>query len=573
MKKTLLLSLSLAALAGQAQAEVKEPAIYQEASIQRISADGRYAVSEVYGTVKIYDLVNGTVKEFGPDENWVEYYSVGLGNCLTADGSVLVASTNSNSDAAYYTNGEWHQLNVPDAEKTNLSNGITPDGSRICGSVGLNNMTLDEAIMQVPVYWDRNADGTYGEYHLLPYPEKDLFGETPQYLTAVAISDDGKTIAGQMVFSSGRMAIPVVYTVNDKGEWSYNLPTESLFNPDKIEPVENPGDGPMPPYQPDYMTEAELEAYEAAVNAFYNGESPDYPEYTDYMSADEKAQYEQAVATYQAAYDEWDAKYAAYSEYTDQIYQSSPCFLFNNCMLSTDGKYVVSTLEMEDPNADPFSWFPSMIYVPCTVNIETGELVKYESDKSLLASGVADGGVILASNGQSSIPMEGFVIKNGEIQNIADYIKSLSPELGEWIVRNMSHEVVVDYDPETWEEIFAEVTFTGIPVATPDMGIIAIWNNCPWDEFNAESVIFDLTGLAGINSVSAQAKNIKVMAKGIVAVPEGFGSLQVYNLNGQCVKTIAAPCGLVNLGVAPGAYIVKGTRTDGTVSVVKLAAN
>lgn len=573
MKKSLLLSLSLTAIAGIAQAEIKEPVIYEDASIQRFSADGTVAVSEVYGVLKIYDLVNGTVKEFVPDENWVNYYSVGLGNFITADGSVIVASTLSDNDAAYYANGEWHQLNVPDEGMTNLSNGITPDGSRICGSIGLSAMTLEETIMLVPAYWDRNEDGTYGEYHPLPYPTKDLFGETPQYLTAVSISADGKTIVGQMVFSSGRMAIPIVYTVDDKGEWSYSLPTASLFNPDQIEPVENPGDGPMPPSQEEYMTEEELAAYTAAVEAFFNGEISDYPEYTDFMTEEETAAYLQAYDAYLAVYEEWDEKYNAYSEYAEMVYASSPNFLFNNCLLSTDDKYIVSSLEMDDPNADPWSWFKKSINIPVSVNIETGELIKYESEISLMASGVADGGIILASNGQSSTPMEGFVIKDGEIYNLVAYLNNISPEYGQWITSNMSHEVVVGYEDETWEEIFEEMTFTGIPVATPDMSKISIWNTCPWSDQSAESVIFDLTPSSGIATINAQVKNIKVMGKGVVAVPEGFNAIAVYNLNGQCVKTLDAPCGLIKLGVAPGAYIVKGTRTDGSVSVVKLACN
>ncbi|MDE6484079.1 MAG: hypothetical protein K2L14_01625 [Duncaniella sp.] len=575
MKKSLLFILAATAGVSAASAQFKTPVVYPESAIQRISADGHYAISEVLGTIKIYDLEAGTEVAYEVSEDMMQYYSLGHGNCVTPDGGVILGSSIYYPlDASYLQNGEWHALNVPSAEKDNLANGITPDGSRICGSVGLNEMTFESVIMQIPAYWDRNADGTYGEYHVLPYPDKDLFGEVPQYVTAISISADGKTIVGQMTFGSGAMVIPVVYKEDDKGEWSYSLPTKDLFNPEGLEPVENPGDGPMPPSQEDYMTEAELAEYQAAVDAYFANERPLYPDYEEFMSEEEKAAYHAAVEAYQVLYDEWQVKWEEYDIYRTSVNDASPNFVFNNCMLSTDGKNIVSTLESVDPNSDPWSWFAKSIYTPATVDIETGELVKVDTELSLLASGVADDGVILVHNGQSSTPMLAYVVKNGEIQSLVDYLNTLSPEYGQWINKNMSHEVAVDYDPETWEEIFEELTFTGIPAATPDMSMVAVWNNSPWDYMeNAQSVLFDLKGFSGIASVSVAAKNLKVVAKGVISVPEGFSGLQVYNLNGQCVKTVSSPYGLVKLNVAPGAYIVKGTRADGSTSILKVAAN
>lgn len=574
MKKTLLFTFALVACIGSATAEIKAPQLHHDTSIIRISEDGRYAVSEIYGTLKIFDLVEGTIQEYNASDDDVYLYSVGHGNCMTSDGSIIVGNTMSQSDAAYLKDGEWHQLDVPDVERLNFPNAITPDGSRICGNVGMNDMSLEEVTMQIPAYWDRNADGNgYGKCNILPYPTKDLFGEVPQYVTAISISADGKTIIGQMVFSSGSMTIPVVYKEDDKGEWTYTLPTQSLFNPNHIEPVENPGDGPTPPNYESFMTEAELQAYNEAVNAYYNMETSDYPDFQDFMTDEEKAQYEAAYADYQVINNEWSEKWEAYSEYLQEVVDASPCFLFNNCMMSVDQKYIVSTLEMSDPNGDPWSWFPQMIYVPCYVDIETGELTKIESDMSLLASGVAKDGIILANNGQSAMPMTAYVIKDGEIQTLEAYLNAISPEYGEWITKNMSHEIAVDYDPDTWEEIFEELTYTGIPTANPDMSVIAFWNNSPWDFMeSAESVIFDLKDNAGIHTINA-VNNIKVVANGIVSVPEGYGSLALYDLNGRCIKTLNAPHGLIRINMAGGLYLLKATRADGSVSVVKLVCN
>lgn len=585
MKKSLLLSLAIATCIGSAMAETPEPTIYPDASFQRISADGNVIVSQLYETVTIYNLADGTTQVFEPGDSYTISYSLGLGNCITADGSILLGSTKSDCDAAYLQNGEWHQLNVPDTEFTNLSNGITPDGSRICGSVGLSALTLEDALMQAPAYWDRNADGNgYGECHILPYPTKDLFGEKPQYVTAISISDDGKTIVGQMVFSSGMMIIPVVYTEDANGEWSYSLPTKDLFNPDHLEAVEDPGYGPEGPYYESYMTEEELAAYQTAMEEYnqavtdyfqagdFDAPFPEMPDYKNYMSEASMAKYTEAVNAYKIAYAEWEEKFDAYWDYMDGVMASSPTFTFNNVLLSLDGKYIVSTLETEDPNGSA-GWGPPLhLYTPTTLDIATGELKKIETESTCLASGVAGDGVIFGYNGQRSVPMTGYVLRNGDVQTIQEYITAKVPAYGEWITKNLSHEVVVGYDEETWEEIIEEVLFTGMPISTPDMKIIAFWSTTPWDyDLTAQGVVFDMSDAGSVKAIVIGKNALTVGADGSVKVPEGFVSLDVYNVGGARVKSVNKPAGNVQLNLGNGVYIAKGTRADGTVSIVKIS--
>lgn len=563
MKKSLLFCLAVAACVSPAMAQTKTPTIYPNASFQHISANGRIVVSDLWGTVTLYDLVEESVTTYDPGDEWLYEYSVGQGNCITADGSILLGSTN-NQDAAYLINGEWIQLNVPDENKTNVCNGITPDGARICGSVGLANMTMDEVIMQVPVFWDRQANGDgYGEYHVLPYPTKDFFGDTPQYVTAVTISDDGKTIVGQVQFSSGFMAVPIVFTEDAEGNWSYSFPTKALFNPNEIPSVENPGESPEYPDARPYMTEENRAAYQEAYDQYL------WPDPQDYLTEEGKAEYAAALAKYKTEYDEWQEKFNDFMDYQLTVIEESPNFLFNNVLLSTDGKYIVSTLLKEVPDDDPMAWFPTKtLYTPCSVNIATGELKTVDTDLSLFACGVADNGVILAYNGVESIPMLGYVINGDEVQPIDEYISSKVPSYGEWIKRNMTHEIVVDYDDE-WNEIYEEVTFTGMPVATPDLSVIAIWNNCPWDYMSAEGVVFDMSQTSGIAAIAAANKDLS-FANGELNIPAGFDSVEIFNLGGACVKTVNGVEGSVKLNLANGVYIAKGTRVDGSVSVIKL---
>lgn len=574
MKKTLLLGFALATCFGSGYAA--EPMTLKGASVQQISADGHYAVSEVYGTVIIYDLKTGDIANiFEPDEDYIYSYSLGLGNCVTADGSIILGSTKESSNACYLQNGEWHDLNVPTSddgeELINLSNGITPDGSRICGSIGLVQMTLEDALMMIPGYWDRNADGTYGEYKLLPYPGTDLFGKTPQYITAIAISSDGKTIVGQVRDCRGMYHYPIVYTEDAQGKWSYSLPTKDLFNPNGIELAPDPGESPAWPYYANYMTEAEITEYEAAEEAYYAGELDEYPDFKDFMG-------EESLAKYNAAkdeYDEWEAKYDAYTDSYMEISETSPNFLFNNVYISTDGKKVVGTLTREEESDTPsWGWGPSSITIntPCSVEIATGKLTAVDTEISCMVSGVADNDIILASNEVGSIPMTGYVIKDGEMQTIDAYIASKSATYGEWIKTNMTHEAIIGWDDD-YNEIIEEVVYTGVPVATPDMSFIAIWNDCGWDydtEYFAETTVFDMTATGGISSIIVSDSNLSVDENGNLNVPDGFVSVQIYNVNGACVKSVET-VGTVDMNLASGVYIAKGTRNDGSVSIVKIA--
>lgn len=570
--------MALGACVASADGAIVEPKVYDNASFQALSADGRFAVSELSGIVTIYDFKENKETVFEPNGEY--YYGVGLGSCLTASGDILVGNTKESVNAAYYDGESWKELSVPNPEGTNLANSITPDGSRICGSVGFHEMSLDDAVlMQAPVYWDRNEDGGYGECHLLPYPQKDLYGSTPQYVTAIAISDDGKTIAGQVVDCRGMMVVPIVYKQADNGEWSYTLPTGDLFNPEGLEPVADPGDGPACPSQEQYMTQEEIDAYNAAYNEWvaggYNGA---FPEYTDYMTEDEQAAYVAAYDKWVEEFQDWDEKYQAFDEYYFGVYENSPTFLFNSELLSGDGSTIAvcATTERFDPN----SWFGYVtVCSPWTLDLASGDVVKYEYEKSLVITGLADDGVLLAGTEIGTFPMEGFVLRDGEVTDILDYLAALSPEYTDWFKKNMTHEVLTDYvyneEDDEWEEVFEELTYTGMPHATRDMKVLTLWNDASWDmsySMFAQGVMLDLSGDAGsVESVSASGMEMYLDAMGTLHVADDVVSVAVYDIAGACVASETAPAGTVALQLGHGVYVVKAQHADGATEVLKIA--
>lgn len=570
MKKSLLFSMVIAA--GINNVFAADPKVYQNASFQCISADGHIAVSEVRGYVVIYDLITGKQTTFGPDGDAGIYteYSLGNGNCITADGSIILGSENLDK-AIYIQDGKIYELDVPNPNLTNSYNGITPDGSRICGNVGCATMAdayASDVTMNAPAYWDRNNDGKgYSSYHLLPAPELDFFGRAPQYIKAIVISSDGKTIAGQITDARGMYAYPILYQQDDKGDWSYSLPTEKYFNPDKLPAVELPGEAPDYPNPADYMSGERKEAYQTAYDNW------EWPNPEDYMTEEEKVEYAKVLEKYQTDFEAWSEKNAAYDDYYYAVIDASPNFLTNNVFLSTDGKKIVSSLCRTIDNPDPMSWLPWIdIYTPCSIDVVSFTLTTLDSDISCMVTGVADNNIILAANEVQSVPMIGYVIQDGNIQTVDKYISSRNSAYGEWITKNLTHECITGFD-EDYNEIIEEVTYTGIPIATPDMNYISIWNDRGWDYDNydivAESVVFDMTASAGMSVANIGSEELTVDEKGNINVPEGFASVQIYNINGTCVKSVEAYAGTINLNIANGVYIIKGIRNDGYTSIIK----
>lgn len=574
MNKTLLILLSAAACVGSAVAAVPTPVLYDNVAFYGFSADGRFAVSELNGTMIIIDLQTDDMTVYPCDD--LNYYSRGYGNFITADGSVIVGSTIESGDAAYCDATGWHRLQVPDENWVNVSHGITPDGSRICGNVGANEITLSEdVIMQIPAYWDRNDDGTYGECHILPYPEEDFFKATPQYFTAINISPDGKTIAGQMQDCRGMLAVPIVYTQDEKGDWSYSFPTKDLFNPDGYEHVASPGDSPSRPSEESFMTEEEIAEYQQALDAYYaSGYTLPYPEYVDYMTDAEIEAFTAAMSEWEKEYEVWYEKYCAWDDYYMNVIATSPVFLFNSQFMSPDGSSLAVTVETTVD--DPDSWLGyRTVYNPWVIDLATNEILKYESEKSMNISCFANDGVLFAGSDRGSVPMEGYVLKDGTVTSVFDFINDLSPEYGDWIKKNMTHEISefeYDEDTENWVEVFKEMLFTGIPVATPDLKKLSFWTDAfYWNyDLDVQSVIFDLAALGGVDDVVAGNCGV-AFEGGNLQVTGVAETLAVYDVAGVCLKSVTGAQGTVALDLQHGVYVVKATFAGGVEKVLKIA--
>ena len=337
MKKVLLALLGLGASLG-ASAGVETQIIRDV--IVGLSPNGRYAASEFFGTIVIYDL--DTDEHFTYEESDTRSYGVGNGNFWGNSG--MVGYIDNTGGSAVWRGGRWNRLPLAAEDPAGLgtANGLTPDMTRICGnaSTGVGLVLDDAKLMVYPCYWDMNANNSnYGQQKPLPYPTKDLIGQVPQYVTALSITEDGKTIWGQITSGNGFFHEPIVYHQDEKGEWSYELPMHKVCMPDDIKIVPYPGDGPAVPSKENFMTAEELAAYDAAYEKYLaNPTSMKEPKYEDFMTPEEIEAYNKALEPHI----EWYAKYQEYAAMLEELMEKGVSFAFNLCYVSPDGRYMTT---------------------------------------------------------------------------------------------------------------------------------------------------------------------------------------------------------------------------------------
>lgn len=471
MKKILLLAaVGMTAIQVSAQDMWLAPG----AMFSKASEDGRYFVMEDEGCLYLYDVIteefNVYEAEYSTLENYYSpYYSVGFGNAFSAD-NVMVGNYDE-CQPAYLKDGEWYMLPVTEEDATrgncNSADAITPDGKRICGGIARDAFSVDaQNIMMVPVIWDLQANGEYGMYTVLPHPEKDFSGRTPQYITARGISDDGKTIIGQIMDYSGMSPMPIVYREAADGTWSYELPGASMmYDTNAVFP-----EYPTYPKEPEaalYLEGEALEAYKAACEAYdqavedyWNGLIDDYPtepDATQYMTEEAKALYEAAMAEYQ---EQLAAYYDALDAFDDVFYDPSVVyggsFEFNNGYISRDGKYLATTFvnSYEDPDA----WFGySVAYQPCRFDLTNAEApVELAEETNALATSIQNNGTVLYSTPADEYLRDTYLMPAGSTSGIAldDYVASVDPELGAIMKETLTFQVA-EFDEE-WNTVPGE---------------------------------------------------------------------------------------------------------------------
>lgn len=538
MKQILLITVASALCFPAFAADQLEPKMLENSIAYALSPNGQYVVSDGFSGMKIFDLKSNKVYDY-TEESDNDKYTPGISQCVSDNGIVL--GYLEDHDPSYWIEGEWHLIDIPDyATSSNIVHAITPDGHRVCGSIGVAKMSYgnDDVLMQAPCIWDWDSStGTFGSPVMLPHPDLDFTGRVPQMITAVSISHDGKTIAGQIVNATGMLAYPILYTENEDGEWSYVIPDEAALHPDgKVFP-EYPGDqGPAYPSEESFMTPAEIQEYTNAIQEYYeSGYTLPYPQYKDFMTQEEIEAFNEAMADYKVVNDIWKSKFDAWMKTFYEIKALVPDYQFNSIRISPDGKKYANTITVTGER-DPSSWFVTTDTYIWVYDIETGDVTKYEQQKDFVLTYLGNDGVALAYIKKNEAP-QSFVLKDGNAIEMYSWISEHKPAYKEWMEENLVFEVaqnVWNEELEDYEIVYKEVLLTGRAYSTPDLSKIVLGIENVWDFMDdGISYVFDMAESTGVSQV--EPENVKTT---------------IYDLCGRKLRNASAP----------GIYIINGEK-------------
>lgn len=559
MKKTLLTLAAMALTTVAATAQVGTD--YKGKAYSRISNDGIWAVEDNYGVISLLNRQTGAETDY-QDESGEIY--CGLGHYLAEDGTAVGSS---NMNAIILKDGKITTPEQPTGigSSMNTANSITPDGKRICGGLGTGESFGGDGMMSYPVVWTLNGEGEY-KCTPLPYPTKDFLGLAPQYVTAVDMSADGKTIMGQVTSNSGMYCYPILYTEDAEGNWSYQLVCADLvYDAEKIAALPAAPVEPAYPNVEDYMDDADKAAYQAAMEKYNEDvanywaglitEYPAYPNQADYIAdAERKAQYDAAESAYKEASDKYWTEKEAWDALLEEAVTGST-FTLNGLALAQNGQYAAATIECLDPDGEIDPWFPWItptISSVCRFDIKAeGVTSSISTDSDNLVSAVTNAGAVISC---SPVKVENarnsYVLYPGQTVSVGiEKMVESNAEASKFLKDNYLFNVTLtSYDEEKEEEVTTTVTdslITGSVTCNADGTILVSWMYDVFtnpDEFTPRSYVIDLSTKEGIGEIMKGEE-----AEGTVTARE------FYNLQGQ---RIAAPA-------ANGIYLEKVSTTKG----------
>lgn len=395
----------------------------------------------------------------------------------------------------------------------------------------------------------------------------------PQYVTAIAISDDGKTIAYQVQDYSGSMATLIYYTLNEKGEWEYNTGFNKLANPNGIEIPADPGEAPAYPALVLFMTPEEKAAYDAAMKAWQEEGKWDYSTYPneeDYCSSETLLKQAEAMEIYEVEYAEWDEKFMALLMAIEEC--GGQALQFNCVRMNGDGQTVICNAETEIFN--PGDWYPKTITTPVKFNLSDGSYVIFEND-GVSPSSIAADGTIVGYTESDTDPRQAWVYLPGTTSDpvsLMDYFKDKDADTYLWMTENMVHDFEA-LDPETFQPVMVYgFDFTGTPfIAKNSSAVVCAVANL-WDfSFGASgyySYYLPDRNYSGIGSMNAGMSKLSVQALrgGKIILKGAAKSLEVYSVDGNEVYSAPVKGGVIETGLANGVYVVRVNTASGTTT-------
>lgn len=543
MKKIYLIIAVLAgALSANAQLDWGGVPVIPDSYAHKVSKDGTFVAGETTdGGFFTHNTKTGEEHYYG------ECYG-GMGNSIAENGW-MVASYKITSKGVILTDGKIKE--IPSLRKYSESYlyGITWDATRLCGIVINPNLYNQDFLnpdfegqMYVPVYMDISSEGEISEPVFLPYPKKDLFQAPPQYCSAVWISDDGKTIVGQVIDNTGFYIYPIVYKQDAEGEWSCSLPSEDLFNMTHMKVPTYPHFEMQVKQVQDFMTDDEKKEFDAALaDPYFDGDPYDMLEF--FMTPDELEEYY-----------EWYAAYMDYSYYYSEevlpvyyaemskLIQNSVFFVQNAMAVNSEGTLLATPRDVAYWMDN--SSMPVRCMVPYLFNLEDGSYQQLAGDYSSLNPNqiLSDGTVICSSNrGNGAVVSSVKTPESEEFVPIEQWLYSFNPAFTQWMNDYLHHDVAVGVNGDNSIR-YEEITVSGLVSVSDDVSVVAAGvDGWSWDLETGMYFTYVLTD--GFEAGVGQTMTEEVYGQ----------DSYVYSLQGVKVGE-----SLENL--APGLYIYKGKK-------------
>lgn len=581
-----LYSMALAAmLAGQAMAQTAEK--FDNFSFSKLSQDGTWLVENNNGAVAVYNRKTKDLAE-SSDPYGMQMYMAGLGNCMTNSGKLVGTC---GDYAGIFANGTWTYLPQDTGVGTsyNAAHAITPDESRIVGILGFDNAQMGSGeMLAYPVVWTKNEANEY-VCQKLPCPTTDFLGKTPQYITAIAISDDGKTVAGQVRDNSGFYTMPIVFKEDNDGNWSYTILGEKdIYDKSRLGELPEVPEQPTYPNVADYMSNdditnynAALEKYNEDVNKFFNGEIdtyPDFPMQGDYISdATKKQAYEDAVNQYNADIQAWQQAFTAYNEKLSEI--TTNCgFVQNALYLSANGKYLGADLEQRSSTATWGEATPKYIGF-FDLSSEAPEFTRTTDGGDYLITGILDDATTFVGEPAMEYTRNTFVVVPDKEKytklSMYEYAEARSNDMATWLKENNSYDIpIYKMDEETYDYIIDRVVEDSLVAGTvmPNSDgsiLLSYYTDNFTSSYEALSVSYVIDfnkDTDGINAIADEktAQGITINGNNITA---GNNAFSVYDMAGRKLTGNAVKG---SVDVANGMYIVRSTDGNGNTTSHKV---
>ena len=560
-----------------------EPTFVKNHTVYHLSTDGNWAAAEDFyqGTVSAINLVTGEIHTQEIEKDGEELH-VGVGNCISNHGTMVYSREYACSNAHYIKDGVHHVLPMPEEYTCAWANGITADDRYIIGAGGYHmynsDMASDHAVF--PLLWTLQADGSYGMPQALDYPLRDHEGFMPLTILADFISDDGRTVAGQVVSSSGMFLQNILWRQADDLSWSYEIVGEELYHP---EGIDNPG--PVPaghfPMPEDYILDEERRQEYIDALAYYEEDwlNRPYPNAEDYMTPEEYAAWEaDANGYYDGSPSQYDIDNAELSEWAEKyaVWEAAvPTFAQNGICMSSNGKYISSA---DLKNGSDKTSCSSYIF---DADLKT-HVVKKIRGKIIFPDAISDQGTLVAHNMAflNNMPTQEVFISEAEDEGftlLQDYMQAHYPTLYDWMRSQMVRDfttIVFDIEQEKDVEVtYKDVWFIGQPRINSDGTLITSWIENGWNLESYDyffSYVMPLDGFTGITEVADQTAmlSVNIDHDGTVSIAGNAKSLTVYDIEGRTVLTVANPSTTVKTGLGSGAYLIRAEGKD-AVAVTK----